>query len=55
MAGRVDERERAVRVAGGGAGATVVERGETIRIVDVEGRQISDYVCFNLHDPREKL
>ena len=29
--------------------------GQKIRIVDVEGEQVSDFVCFNLHDKMEHL
>ena len=36
-------------------GSCTVRRGETIRIVDVEGQQICDFTCFNLHNPQEKL
>lgn len=32
-----------------------VRRGETIRVIDVEGEQIADFICFNMHNPREKL
>jgi len=35
--------------------AVVVRRGETIKVIDVEGHQIGDFICFNLHQPREKL
>jgi len=35
--------------------AFVVRRGETIKVIDVEGHQIGDFVCFNLHQPQEKL
>jgi uncharacterized protein len=35
--------------------AFVVRRGETIRVIDLEGHQIGDFICFNLHQPREKL
>jgi uncharacterized protein YcgI (DUF1989 family) len=35
--------------------ALVVRRGETIKVIDVEGHQIGDFICFNLHHPREKL
>jgi len=35
--------------------AFVVRRGETIKVIDVEGHQIGDFICFNLHQPREKL
>src|SRR5215510_7580036 len=33
----------------------VVRRGETLKVIDVEGHQIGDFICFNLHHPREKL
>lgn len=33
----------------------IVRRGETIRIVSVQGHQICDFVCFNRHNPGEKL
>jgi uncharacterized protein len=33
----------------------VVRRGETIKVIDVEGQQIADFVCFNLHNHREKV
>ncbi len=33
----------------------IVKRGQTINVIDVEGQQIGDFVCFNLHYPREKL
>ncbi len=32
-----------------------LERGQTLRIVDVEGKQVPDLVCFNRHDPSERL
>src|SRR5262245_42345454 len=35
--------------------AVVIRRGETIKVIDVEGHQIGDFICFNLHQPREKL
>jgi uncharacterized protein len=33
----------------------IVKRGQTIKVIDVEGQQIGDFVCFNLHNPRERL
>ena len=33
----------------------IVRRGQTIRVVDVEGHQIADFICFNQHLPKEKL
>ncbi len=35
--------------------AIEVEQGQTIRLTDVEGRQVIDFVVFNLDDPREKF
>jgi hypothetical protein len=32
-----------------------LRRSQTLRIVDVEGKQVPDLVCFNLDDPRERL
>lgn len=32
-----------------------LRRGRTLRIVDVEGKQVPDLVCFNLANPRERL
>lgn len=29
--------------------------GQTLRIVDLEGKQVPDLVCFNLANPRERL
>jgi uncharacterized protein len=29
--------------------------GQTLRIVDVEGKQVPDLVAFNLHDPKERM
>lgn len=37
-----------------GTGFTV-RRGESIRVIDVEGQQIADFVCFSMHNPKEKL
>ena len=32
-----------------------LRKGERLRIIDVEGKQVPDMVCFNLKDPAEKL
>ena len=32
-----------------------VTKGQVIRIIDIEGQQVSDFVCFNAHDKDEKL
>ena len=32
-----------------------VRKGERLKIVDVQGEQVSDFICFNQHDTREYL
>jgi uncharacterized protein YcgI (DUF1989 family) len=32
-----------------------LKKGQVMRIVDMEGKQVPDVVCFNLHDASEKL
>ncbi len=32
-----------------------LKKGQVLKVVDLEGEQVSDLVCFNLHDPREYL
>lgn len=35
--------------------AVPMAKGQTLRIIDVEGQQVMDLVAFNPHDPAEKL
>lgn len=35
--------------------AITVKQGETLRVTDVEGHQVADFVCFNEHDHGEFL
>jgi uncharacterized protein len=35
--------------------AFVMRSGQKIRVTDLEGEQVSDFVCFNLHDKTEYL
>ncbi len=39
---------------GEGLGVTV-KKGQVIRVIDLEGQQVLDFVCFNAHDKDEKL
>ena len=32
-----------------------LNKGEELLIVDVEGKQVGDFVCFNFHDPKEHV
>src|SRR5215470_13771689 len=38
-----------------GRTAFPVERGQTVRVVDVDGQQVADFVCFRRPDTSEKL
>ena len=38
-----------------GRTAFAVDAGQTVRIVDLEGQQVADFVCFLRDDPAEKL
>ncbi len=42
-------------MAPGGAMAWEVRKGQVLRLIDVEGQQVGDLVCFNLHRLEEKL
>ena len=35
--------------------AFVLKAGQKIKVTDIEGEQVSDFVCFNLHDRTEYL
>ena len=35
--------------------AFVLKKGQRLRIVDIEGEQVSDLICYNLHDKAEYL
>lgn len=33
----------------------IIRKGQILRVIDVEGKQVMDLVCFNLQRPEEKL
>jgi uncharacterized protein len=35
--------------------AFILKKGEQLTITDIEGEQVSDFICFNLHDKAEYL
>lgn len=35
--------------------AFVLRQGQKLKVVDVKGEQVSDFICFNLHDTAEYL
>jgi urea carboxylase-associated protein 1 len=41
-------------VQAGGDWSGIVRRGEVLRLVDVEGRQAVDFLCYNASDPSER-
>jgi len=32
-----------------------MQKGQRLRVVDVQGEQVSDFICYNLHDTNEYL
>jgi len=41
-------------IAPGGYWSGIVPAGKTLRLVDLEGRQAVDFLCYNAHDPAER-
>ena len=35
--------------------AFILKKGQRLRIIDIKGEQVSDFICFNLHDKAEYL
>jgi uncharacterized protein YcgI (DUF1989 family) len=35
--------------------AFILKKGQHLKVIDLKGQQVSDFVCFNLHDKREYL
>ena len=33
----------------------ILKKGQFLNVVDIEGEQVADFICFNLHDKREYL
>ncbi|UYZ62459.1 urea carboxylase-associated family protein [Hymenobacter weizhouensis] len=33
----------------------ILKKGQRLRVVDLEGEQVADFICFNLHDKAEYL
>jgi uncharacterized protein YcgI (DUF1989 family) len=33
----------------------ILKKGQRLRIIDIEGEQVSDFICFNLNDTKEYL
>lgn len=53
LVGRMAVKSR--QIAPGAGFATEVREGQYLQIVTVEGKQVADFVAFNLHDPDEYL
>ena len=53
MAAHISENE--IFIPAEEAAAFTIRRGQTAKVVSVEGHQIGDFICFNLYSPREKL
>lgn len=35
--------------------AFILKKGQRLKVVDIQGEQVSDFICFNLHDTAEYL
>lgn len=35
--------------------AFILKKGQRLRVTDIQGEQVSDFICFNLHDKSEYL
>lgn len=35
--------------------AFVLKKGQRLQVTDIEGEQVSDFICYNLHDTKEYL
>jgi uncharacterized protein YcgI (DUF1989 family) len=35
--------------------AFILKKGQRVKITDIQGQQVSDFICFNLHDRKEYL
>ena len=33
----------------------ILKKGQQLKVVDIEGEQVSDFICYNLHDTAEYL
>jgi len=33
----------------------ILKKGQHLKVIDIEGEQVSDFICFNLHDNAEYL
>jgi uncharacterized protein YcgI (DUF1989 family) len=49
------EKSKKIRIPGGHARAFELRKGQFLRIVDLYGGQVADFIAFNLNDPQEKL
>ena len=41
-------------IAAGAPWSRVVEKGQMMRIIDLEGKQAVDFLCYNAHDPDDR-
>lgn len=35
--------------------AFILQKGQQLKVMDIEGQQVSDFICYNLHDKGEYL
>ncbi|HEV8474640.1 MAG TPA: DUF1989 domain-containing protein, partial [Methylomirabilota bacterium] len=44
-----------IRIPKGTAHAVTLQAGQSLRIIDVEGKQVADFIAFNADDLTESL
>ena len=50
----IDQTDMDIVIAPGGYWSGRVPRGATLRLVDLEGCQAVDFLCYNANDPAER-
>ena len=33
----------------------ILKKGQRLKVIDIQGEQVSDFICYNLNDKREYL
>jgi uncharacterized protein len=51
---RIDHTDTDIVIPPGGYWSGHVPRGATLRLIDLEGCQAVDFLCYNAHDPTER-
>lgn len=44
-----------IRIPPRSGASLILKAGQTLKIVDLEGEQVADFICYNLHDKKEYI